>query len=122
MLFFDGVSITFESAKRILKTVEKIASLDPKRELCILKEMTKKFEKRIAHRADDMLKYLKNHPLKGELVLVVNRGEMIDDLSIEESVKLLQSMYGLSLKEAITASAKIKNISKKKVYEIFKIK
>ncbi|NGX48654.1 MAG: Ribosomal RNA small subunit methyltransferase I [Candidatus Anoxychlamydiales bacterium] len=122
MLFFDGVSIAFESAKRIIKTVEKVALLDPKREICILKEMTKKFEKRIAHRADDMLKFLKTHPLKGELVLVVNKGEIIDDLSIEESVKLLQSMYGLSLKEAITASAKIKNISKKKVYEIFKIK
>ncbi|NGX33913.1 MAG: Ribosomal RNA small subunit methyltransferase I [Candidatus Anoxychlamydiales bacterium] len=122
MLFFDGVSICFESSKRILKTLEKIASLDPKREVCILKEMTKKFEKRIANRTEDMLKHLKNHPLKGELVLVVNNGEIIDDLSIEECIKLLQSMYGLSLKEAMKVSSKIKNISKKKIYEQIMLK
>jgi len=121
MLFFDGVSIAFESPKRVHKTVEKIAKLDPERDICILKEMTKKFEKRIAHSAKDMLKYLKNNPIKGEIVLVINKGEkIIDDLSIEQSVKLLQSTYGLDLKEAIKISAKIKNRSRKQIYEIFK--
>ncbi len=120
MLLFDGVSISFETAKRILNTVEKIAKLDPKREIVILKEMTKKFELRLSNRAKDMVKHLKKHPLKGELVLIINKGKIIDDLDIEESVKLLQTTYGISLKEAIKLSAKIKNISKRKIYQIFK--
>jgi len=34
----------------------------------------------------------------------------------------LQSLHGLSLKEAIIASSKIKKVSKKIAYEIFKMK
>ncbi len=122
MLFFDGTSIAFESAKRVLKTTQKIALLDPNRNVAILKEMTKKFEKRICMKAHEMENYLKNNPLKGEIVIAIEKGELLHDISIEECVKLLQSLYGLSLKEAIKMGANLKNISKKIVYKKFKVK
>jgi len=122
MLFYDGTSLALESARRILTTIEKIAKLSPDRNIAILKEMTKKFELRLSMKALEMVKYLKKHPLKGELVLAVDKGDIIDDIDIEDLVKLLQSLHGLSLKKAIKASSKIKNVSKKIAYKIFKVK
>jgi 16S rRNA (cytidine1402-2'-O)-methyltransferase len=122
MLFFDGTSIAFETAKRINTTIEKIEKLDPKRNIAILKEMTKKFEMRIQMQAEKLTSYLKKHPLKGELVLAVEKGKMPDNISLEESIKLFQTTYGLSLKEAINICAKIKKTSKKTLYKMFKIK
>lgn len=122
MLFYDGTSICFETAKRILKTIQKIAKLDPKREICILKEMTKKFEMRISLKAEDMIKHLKERPLRGEIVLAIKNGTTADDLSIEDCIKLLQRTYGVSLKEAIKIGAKIKNIPKRDIYQILKVK
>lgn len=119
MLFFDGTSLVFESAKRIKKTVEKIASFDPKRHIAILKELTKKFEKRIALPAQEMAKYLDTHPIKGEIVLAVQKGEIIDDISIDECIKLLRSLHGFDLKEAIKFTAKIKDMPKKEIYNKF---
>ncbi len=119
MLFFDGTSIAFETANRIINTIEKIAKLDPKRNLAILKEMTKKFEMRLAMEAEKLLNHLKNNPLKGEIVLVIEKGNLPDDLSIEDCVILLQNMHGLSLKEAIEKCSKIKKMPKKTLYKLF---
>ncbi len=120
MLFFEGTSICFESPNRIHKTIAKIAKLDPKRNIAILRELTKKFEEKITKQAKDLEKHLKNHSIKGEIVLAVEKGSPIDDLSIEDLVSILQTLFGLSLKEAMKKTALIKKISKKKIYDIFK--
>jgi 16S rRNA (cytidine1402-2'-O)-methyltransferase len=122
MLFFDGTSIAFETANRINHTIEKIVKTDPKRNISILKELTKKFEMRISMEAEKLLSHLQKNPLKGEIVIVIEKGNIPDDVSIEDCVTLLQSMHGLSLKEAIEKTAKIKKISKKPLYKIFKVK
>lgn len=122
MLFFDGTSLCFETSKRIKKTVDAIATIDPKRRLAILKEMTKKFEKRISMNALDLSKFLDSNILKGEIVLVVEKGDIPDNIDIEETIKLLQKFCGMDLKQAIKASANLKNISKKTVYKKMKIK
>lgn len=122
MLFYDGTSICFETAKRLIDTIEKIAKIDPKRNIAVLKEMTKKFEMRLEMEAEKLLEYLKkNTSIKGEIVLVIDKGD-IPDVSIEDCVILLQNSFGLSLKEAIEKAAIIKKISKKELYKIFKIK
>lgn len=121
MLFFDGTSIAFETANRIKTTVEKIAQLDPKRNVAILKEMTKKFEMRISMEAEKLSSYLKNNSLKGEIVLVTQKGNLPEDTSIEDCVVLLQNM-GLSLKEAIDKCSKIKKTPKKILYKLYKVK
>jgi 16S rRNA (cytidine1402-2'-O)-methyltransferase len=122
MLFFEGTSIAFESARRTEETIEIISRLAPKRRVAVLKEMTKKFEMRLCMEAEMLFKFLKENPLKGEIVLAVEKGEMIDDISNEECIKLLKSLHGLSLDEAIKVCAEIKNISKKELYKAFKIK
>jgi len=122
ILFFDGTSIVFETTNRINNTIEKIVQLDPKRNVTILKEMTKKFELRIAMEAEKLLSYLKNNPLKGEIVLAIEKGKIPEDLNIEECITLLQTTYGLSLKEAIEKGSKIIKTSKKNLYKLYKIK
>ncbi|MBN2479392.1 MAG: 16S rRNA (cytidine(1402)-2'-O)-methyltransferase [Parachlamydiales bacterium] len=119
MLFFDGTSICFESARRILKTVEMIKKIDPERNLAILKELTKKFEKRISMKSEDLYSYLLKNPVKGELVLLVEKGEVVDNTSIEDTIELLKQNFALSLKEAIKLASKLKNCNKRKVYEKF---
>lgn len=122
MLFFDGTSIAFETVNRINSTIEKIAKLDPKRNIAILKEMTKKFEMRICMEAQKLENYLKNNPLKGELVLVIEKGNIPDDVELEECVLLLQNTFGLSLKEAIEKTSILKKTSKKTLYKLLKVK
>lgn len=121
MLFYNGTSIAFEVANRIKNTIEIIAKLDPQRNVALLKEMTKKFEMRIACQAQDLLKYLKKHPLKGELVIAIEKKEFTD-LDLEDLVYLLKDLHGLSLNEAIKTAAKLKKTPKKIIYRLFKIK
>ncbi|OGN65818.1 MAG: 16S rRNA (cytidine(1402)-2'-O)-methyltransferase, partial [Chlamydiae bacterium RIFCSPLOWO2_01_FULL_28_7] len=58
IIFYDGISIFFESSKKILKTIEKIKKIDPERNISIFKELTKKFETRIYKKAKDLHEYL----------------------------------------------------------------
>ncbi len=62
-----AVFIFYESPKRINKTLEIIGRLLPEAEICICREMTKKFEEIIRGKATDLL----NRTYKGEIVLLV---------------------------------------------------
>ena len=119
MLFYDGTSIFFESPNRIEDTIKVISKIDPLRNVCILKEMTKKFEKRIVFPAEKMVGFLKDNPIKGEIVCLLEKGEIPQDLSDEELVLLLKENFSLSLKESILMAKKLKKVSRKDLYKKF---
>ena len=71
-------TIFFESPYRILKTLAACAGILPQRELCIARELTKKFEEFRRGTARELLAHYQARPPKGEIVLVVsakNRGD-----------------------------------------------
>ena len=65
-------TIFFESPYRILKTLDACADILPQRELCVARELTKKFEEFRRGSARELLAYYETRPPKGEIVLVVS--------------------------------------------------
>lgn len=64
-------SIYFESPHRLNRTLAAISELDPSRELCVARELTKKFETYHRGHADSLLEEFTARPPKGEITLLI---------------------------------------------------
>ncbi len=65
-------TIFFESPYRLVKTLAACASIMPNRQLCVARELTKKFEEFRRGTAEQLLSNYQAHPPRGEVVLVVS--------------------------------------------------
>lgn len=118
ILSYQGTSILFESPHRLIKTLKIFEGLDPLRKIAIVREMTKTFEETLRGTVKEILAKIETHPLKGEIVLLIDQGQMPEtDMPVEELVQILQKVHGLSLKEAIQKAAQLKKIPKKAAYK-----
>ena len=117
-LAYEGTSICYESPHRLSQVIELIAKFDPKRQLVIARELTKKFEEFIRGPADELSKQIS---YKGEIVLLIEgmKDDMWTSLSLEEHLAFIQSTFQVSQKEAINIVAKVRPISKRDVYQRF---
>jgi 16S rRNA (cytidine1402-2'-O)-methyltransferase len=85
-LIYSGyTSIIYEAPTRLLKLLEEIVALDPSRRIFLAKELTKKFETKIRMNASDALKELKGTTIKGEWIVVVEAGETVKQVTLNES-------------------------------------
>lgn len=64
--------IFFESPYRLTKTLSACADIMPERQLCIARELTKKFEEFRRGTAGELFAHYNAHPPKGEIVLVIS--------------------------------------------------
>jgi len=65
-------SIYFESPYRLTKTLKAAIDLLQDRQLCVARELTKKFEEFRRGSAAELLAHYESHPPKGEIVLLVS--------------------------------------------------
>ena len=65
-------SIYFESPYRLVKTLRAAIDLLQDRQLCVARELTKKFEEFRRGTASELLAHYEAHPPKGEIVLVIS--------------------------------------------------
>ena len=68
----DETVIFFESPYRLGKTLAACADVMPERQLCVARELTKKFEEFRRGTAGELLAHYEAHPPKGEIVLVIS--------------------------------------------------
>jgi 16S rRNA (cytidine1402-2'-O)-methyltransferase len=68
----EETSIFFESPYRLTKTLETCINIMPDRQLCVARELTKKFEEFRRGTAAELLAHYGTHPPKGEIVLLVS--------------------------------------------------
>jgi 16S rRNA (cytidine1402-2'-O)-methyltransferase len=68
----DETTIFFESPYRLTKTLAACIDIIPKRQLCVARELTKKFEEFRRGAASELLAHYQAHPPKGEIVLVIS--------------------------------------------------
>jgi 16S rRNA (cytidine1402-2'-O)-methyltransferase len=72
----DETTIFFESPYRLTKTLTTAIDLLQGRQLCVARELTKKFEEFRHGTATDLLAHYQAHPPKGEIVLLIQgRGD-----------------------------------------------
>ena len=65
-------SVFFESPYRINKTLAACTEIMPDRQLCVARELTKKFEEFRRGKAAELLAHYAAHPAKGEITLVIS--------------------------------------------------
>ena len=68
----DETVIFFESPYRLSKTLAACVDVMPERQLCVARELTKKFEEFRRGTAGELLAHYEAHPPKGEIVLVIS--------------------------------------------------
>jgi 16S rRNA (cytidine1402-2'-O)-methyltransferase len=68
----DETTIFFESPYRLTKTLAVCVDVMPDRQLCVARELTKKFEEFRRGTASELLAHYQAHPPKGEIVLVIS--------------------------------------------------
>jgi 16S rRNA (cytidine1402-2'-O)-methyltransferase len=67
----EETSIFFESPHRLVKTLDACVAIMPRRQLCVARELTKKFEEFRRGTAGALFQHYSAHPPKGEIVLLV---------------------------------------------------
>ena len=68
----DETTIFFESPYRLTKTLAACIDIMPERQLCVARELTKKFEEFRRGAAGELLAHYQAHPPKGEIVLLIS--------------------------------------------------
>jgi len=65
------ITVFFESPYRLIKTLSACAELMPDRQLCVARELTKKFEEFRRGTAAEVAAHYEKHPPKGEITLLI---------------------------------------------------
>jgi len=65
-------AVFFESPYRLTKTLAACIDVMPDRQLCVARELTKKFEEFRRGTASELLAHYQAHPPKGEIVLMIS--------------------------------------------------
>lgn len=112
---YPGTTVAFESPERLVETLEALQD----QKVAVVREMTKTFEECRRGTAKELAAHYREKGVRGEIVLVIDAGKWPDDLSLEETVFMLQELHGLSLKEAIKEAARLKDVPKRDVYQKF---
>ncbi len=68
----EATVIFFESPYRLTKTLTACVDIMSDRQLCVARELTKKFEEFRSGTANELLAHYQLHPPKGEIVLVIS--------------------------------------------------
>lgn len=110
--------IFYEAPHRIKKTLLKIAEVMGNREICLAREITKRYEEFIRGRISEVIETADS--LKGEIVIVVEGKKKTTHSTV--SVSDIQDMVntfisqGMTTSEAIKAASKELKIAKNEVY------
>ncbi len=84
LLYSGYTAIIYEAPTRLLKLLEEIAYLEPQRRIFLAKELTKKFETKLRMTAIDAFESLKSANIKGEWIVVVEAGQTINAVTLNE--------------------------------------
>ena len=115
-------SIVYESPKRIIKLLLELKNeCGGLRELVVVKELTKKYEKHFGGNINDALMNIKKSEPKGEFTLVISGNKKKDDTNLENDLKkdLINLISaGLSHKAASNYLAQKSGKSKNLIYKL----
>lgn len=122
--------VIYEAPHHILKTLEDLYGVLGARNIRICRELTKIHESVLAFTIEEAIKYFEENEPRGEMVVVIEGADEEDlkeqerkafeKMSIEEHV----AMYikkGLSEKDAMKQAASDRGVSKRDIYNAFKI-
>lgn len=109
--------VIYESPKRINHLLADLCDIaDDQRQAAVARELTKKFEEVLRGTLADLRDQVAERTLKGEIVLVLDRGTTaVSDETMEEA--LVKAMETMSVKDAAATVAAAHGLPKRKVYQ-----
>lgn len=105
------ITILYESPHRLLKLLEQLKTIDNKREIFVVKELTKIYQQSFKGTAEDIYTQLKQTTIKGEWVVIINTNvssigdaitlKDIQELSLppKQKAKLISKLTGQKVKD-----------------------
>ena len=119
---WDGVEATvilFESPRRVKETLRNLCETYPERRMVICRELTKRFEERLAGTAGELLEIVPDAGLKGEVVMLLDRvaPPAASDEGVEAGLAA-RLAAGESLRDAAEAVAKQAGLPRRAVYQL----
>lgn len=117
----DTTTVFYESPRRIINTLNKLATIDPNRTVALCREMTKTFETIYRCTVSELIEHFKAHEdeVRGEFVLVVGpheSNEQDDELSNAAKKALAKMIDSMKVKEACQVVSDLTGESKNKLY------
>lgn len=114
--------VFYESPRRIINTLNKIALMDADRKVALCREMTKTFETIYRMKVTDLIEHFKAHEdeIRGEFVLIVGPYEAqdnSDEVSAKAKAALEKMISSLKVKEACQIVSDLTGESKNRLYD-----
>lgn len=111
--------VLYESPKRIHSMLIDLCEvLGQGRTVVICRELTKKFEEVISGTATEVVSALADRSLKGEIVVLVARGEAAELNEDDVKDALIKAMQTMRVKDAATAVAGATGMARRDVYQL----
>ena len=111
--------VLYESPKRIHGLLADLNEvLGAERDVVICRELTKKFEEVLRGTAAELVEALEGRTLKGEIVVLIGRGEVaaLNEDDVKEA--LVKAMKTMRVKDAATAVAGATGMARRDVYQL----
>lgn len=119
--------IFYESPYRIKETISNVISvLGGQRRVVICRELTKRYEEFIRGTAEEVLEWLNQTEVKGEICFMVEGNQETEEVplnnfpeDLKKHVEMEMTQKGLSSKDAIKQVAKVRQLKKQDVYQAY---
>lgn len=108
--------VLYETAPRLLKTLQAAGDVFGTREMAVVREITKLYEEARNGTAQELAQYYTENPAKGEIVLVIAPPCQSESAEIDVKNELLSRLQKMSLKSAVEEVTALSGLSKKEVY------
>ncbi|MCI2399394.1 16S rRNA (cytidine(1402)-2'-O)-methyltransferase [Aliiroseovarius subalbicans] len=117
LVVLPATLVLYESPKRIHTLLADLCDIaDETRQAAIARELTKKFEEVLRGSLADLRDQIADRTLKGEIVLVLDRGQAaVTDETMEDALR--KAMETMSVKDAAAMVAAAHGLPKRKVYQ-----
>ncbi len=113
-----GTLVFYESPKRVQASVRDMSEVLGNRPAAMCRELTKKFEEVRRLSLADLAQSLEDKPVKGEIVLLVERVGEVEVSAADLESDLRAALKENSVKDAADLVSKTHDIARRKVYQL----
>lgn len=111
--------VLYESPKRINQILEDCCEiLGRERKIALCRELTKRFEEVIRGTVEEVRQAISGRDLKGEIVLVIGRGEKAASDAATIEAALDRALTQMTVKDAASAVAEAFDLPRREVYQM----
>lgn len=117
-LLYAGTTLAYDPPHHIEDTLTILSQWQESRQLCIARELTKKYEECLRGTSTELLTHFQTRPPQGEMVLIIAPPDKTRTLPFPSPILIatLETELKLSRKEAMKVAADLTGVPKKQIY------